>query len=71
MTADAARQSSFDGSLRKVGREERERDRHIDPSTAALNNVVGGGNDGQEHLAVCRRLRIPREQQDTALPLMV
>ena len=28
--ADAARQSSFDGSLQEVGREERERDRHID-----------------------------------------
>ena len=28
--ADAARQSSFDGGLYEVGREERERDRHID-----------------------------------------
>ena len=39
--ADAARQSSFDGSLHEVGREERERDRHIDLSNAAF---VAGGN---------------------------
>src|SRR5207244_12038862 len=36
--ADAARQSSFDGG-HKVGREERERDRHIDLSSAAVNNI--------------------------------
>src|SRR5260370_5581203 len=34
--ADAARQSSFDGSLHELGREERERDRHIDLSNAAF-----------------------------------
>src|SRR5205807_5059252 len=39
--ADAARQSSFDGSLHEVGREERERDRHIDLSNAAF---VAGSN---------------------------
>src|SRR5260370_19267647 len=33
---DAARQSSFDGSLHELGREERERDRHIDLSNAAF-----------------------------------
>jgi hypothetical protein len=38
--ADPARQSSFDGSLHEVGREERERDRHIDLSNAAF--VTGG-----------------------------
>jgi len=39
--ADAARQSSLDGRLHEVGREERERDRHIDLSNAAF---VAGGN---------------------------
>src|SRR5258708_29337021 len=34
--ADAARQSSFDGSLHEVGREERDRDRHIDLSDVAF-----------------------------------
>src|SRR5262249_20644167 len=50
--ADAARQSSFDGSLHEFGREERERDRHIDLSNAAfvarsklLDTGDGAGND--------------------------
>jgi hypothetical protein len=34
--ADPARQSPFDGSLHQFGREERERDRHIDLSNAAF-----------------------------------
>src|SRR6202795_4080060 len=34
--ADAARQSSLDGSLHEFRREERERDRHIDLSNAAF-----------------------------------
>src|SRR5258708_10444296 len=38
---DAARQSSFDGSLHEVAREERKRDRHIDLSNAAF---VAGSN---------------------------
>ena len=50
--ADAARQSSFDGCLHEFGREERERDRHIDLSNAAfvpcsdlLDTGDGAGND--------------------------
>ena len=50
--ADAARQPSFDGSLHEYGREERERDRHIDLSNAAffacsnlLDTGDGAGND--------------------------
>jgi len=50
--ADAARQSSFDGCLDEFGREERERDRHIDLSDAAfvprsdlLDSGDGAGND--------------------------
>src|SRR5260221_11380567 len=39
--ADAARQSSFDGSLHEVGREERDGDRHLDLSGAAF---VAGSN---------------------------
>ena len=39
--ADTARQPSFDGCLHEFGREERERDRHIDLSNAAF---VAGGN---------------------------
>ena len=50
--ANAARQSSFDGSVHEFGREERERDRHIDLSNAAFvscSNLLdagdGAGND--------------------------
>ena len=39
--ANAARQSSFDGSLHEVGRQERERDRHVDLSNTAF---VAGSN---------------------------
>src|SRR5262249_57820730 len=50
--ANAARQSSFDGSLHEFGREKRERDRHIDLSNAAfvacsnlLDTGYSAGND--------------------------
>ena len=50
--ADAARQSSFDGSLHQFGREEGKRDRHVDLSNAAfvacsdlLDTGDGAGND--------------------------
>jgi hypothetical protein len=50
--ANAVRQSSFDGGLDEIGREERERDRHIDLSNAAflarinlLDTGDGAGNN--------------------------
>src|SRR5262249_46016296 len=50
--ADAARQSSLDGCPHEFGREERERDRHVDLSNAAfvarsdlLDTGDGAGND--------------------------
>jgi hypothetical protein len=50
--ADTARQSPLDGSLHEFGREEGERDRHIDLSNAAflapgnlLDTVDGAGNE--------------------------
>ena len=49
--ADAPRQSSFDGSLHQPRRKERQRNRHIDLSNAALfarSNLLdsdGTGND--------------------------
>src|SRR5258707_15305432 len=51
--ADAARQSSFDGSLHEVGREERERDRHIDLSDAAFvagSNLLDTGHGAGDNL---------------------
>src|SRR5207249_12020479 len=51
--ADAARQSSFDGSLHEVGREERERDRHIDLSNAAVvadSNLLDTGHGASNNL---------------------
>ena len=38
--ADAARQSSFDGSLHQFGREERQRDRQIDLSSDERNQEM-------------------------------
>src|SRR5438067_2332258 len=51
--ADAARQSSFDGSLHELGREERERDRHIDLSNAAFvagSNLLDTGHGASNNL---------------------
>jgi hypothetical protein len=51
--ADAARQSSFDGGLHQVGREERERDRHIDLSNAAFvtrSNLLDIGHGASNNL---------------------
>src|SRR5260370_5278640 len=51
--ADAARQSSFDSRLHEVGREERERDRHIDLSNAAFvagGNLLDTGHGGSNNL---------------------
>jgi len=51
--ADAARQSSFDGSLHEIGREERERDRHIDLSNAAFvagSNLLDTGHGASNNL---------------------
>src|SRR5258706_4826206 len=51
--ADAARQSSFDGGLHEVGREERERDRHIDLSNAAFvtrSNLLDTGHGASNNL---------------------
>ena len=51
--ADPARQSSFDGSLHEVGREERERDRHIDLSNAAFvagSNLLDTGHSASNNL---------------------
>jgi hypothetical protein len=45
--ADPSRQSSFDGSLHEIGREESERDRHIDLSNAAFvasRNLIDTGD---------------------------
>src|SRR6266481_1474841 len=51
--ADAARQSSFDGSLHELGREERERDRDIDLSNApfvAGSNLLDAGHGASNNL---------------------
>src|SRR5258707_7502282 len=51
--ADPARQSSFDGSLHELGREERERDRHIDLSNAAFvagSNLLDTGHGASNNL---------------------
>jgi hypothetical protein len=51
--ADAARQLSFDGSLHQFGREERQRDRQIDLSSAtfvACGNLLGTGDDAGNDL---------------------
>jgi hypothetical protein len=51
--ADATRQSSFDGSVHEVGREERERDRHIDLADAAFvagRNLLDTGHGASNNL---------------------
>jgi hypothetical protein len=51
--ADATRQSAFDGSLHEFGREERERDRHIDLSNAAFvarGNLLDTGDSAGDDL---------------------
>src|SRR6266481_3982827 len=51
--ADAARQSSFNGSLHEFGREERERDHHIDLSNAefvARGNLLDTGDGAGDDL---------------------
>jgi hypothetical protein len=49
--ADAARQSPFYGSLHQLGRQESQRDRHIDLSNAALVacSNLGDTGDGPGH----------------------
>ena len=51
--ADAARQSSLNGSLHEFRREERERDRHIDLSNAAFvarSNLLDTGDSAGNNL---------------------
>jgi hypothetical protein len=56
--ADAARQSSFDGSLHKVGRDERKRDRHVDLADAAFvagSNLLDTGHSASNTFATTYR----------------
>jgi hypothetical protein len=69
--ADAVRQSSFDGSLDEIGREEGERDRHIDLANAAFfpcsNLLDTGDTAGNDLIKPAPAARNRRDQRGAGL----